>query len=269
MTIEETCFCNRLSLEVLAKFFAVPAKDFLLIYDELQSDQEFLNDINERIELGFQKYNYQAGLFRKGKLDRFDWFGGQRIFLYVIVRYFCPPIAVETGVLYGGNSAFILRALDRNQTGKLISIDYPVETLSPEEKQKRHHLVGDSEILPEGFHPGFIIPDNRKSRWDLRLGDSLSVIPSLNEKIDFFCHDSEHSFDFMSKELTLAFDLAKNDAIFMADDVDWSNGFFKFCIDRCLLPLVLPDNGKDGLRMRTGVTWLANPNNAEHAFTGK
>ena len=45
--------------------------------------------------------------------------------IYVLIRHLKPNRVLETGVYYGGNSAFALLALARNQGGKMISIDYP------------------------------------------------------------------------------------------------------------------------------------------------
>lgn len=47
-------------------------------------------------------------------------------FLYVLCRISRPGVVVETGVGPGVSSTFILRALQRNRSGSLISIDLPV-----------------------------------------------------------------------------------------------------------------------------------------------
>jgi len=52
--------------------------------------------------------------------------------------------------------------------------------------------------------------------------------------------------------------LTKN-AVILADDLDWSNGFFSFCVEKKLYPLIITDNGKSGLRARTGIVKLGHP----------
>ena len=39
----------------------------------------------------------------------------------------------------------------------------------------------------------------------------------------------------------------------LVDDIDWSNGFYNFSLKYNLYPLLLTDNGKDNLRVRTGI----------------
>ncbi len=48
-----------------------------------------------------------------------------RVAIYAIVRAMRPTSVIETGVLHGLTSAFILRALEQNRAGRLTSIDLP------------------------------------------------------------------------------------------------------------------------------------------------
>ena len=43
------------------------------------------------------------------------------------------------------------------------------------------------------------------------------------------------------------------------DDLDWSNGFYGFCVEKKIYPLIITDNGKSGLRARTGIVKLEHP----------
>ena len=51
--------------------------------------------------------------------------GGNYFLLYFLVRKFNPKTIVETGVAAGWSSLSILRALQKNRTGKLFSSDFP------------------------------------------------------------------------------------------------------------------------------------------------
>ena len=42
---------------------------------------------------------------------------------------------------------------------------------------------------------------------------------------------------------------------------------FEFAVQQRLRPLLLTDNGKDELRVRTGVAWMGNPLNRDASFT--
>ena len=71
-----------------------------------------------------------------------------------------------------------------------------------------------------------------------------------------YIHDSEHSFQFIKKEMSLIWEKLSKKATIVADDLDWSNGFFSFCVDKKIYPLIITDNGKSGLRARTGIVRL-------------
>jgi len=220
--------------------------------------------VNERIDAC--RDLYPKGLFLNENIKSIDWFGNQRIALYVLVRHLKPELCVETGVFYGGTTAFILNALKKNTKGKLISIDLPGEELE-KTKFHRHKKVGDSELIPKGLKTGFIIPKHLKKRWEFIEDDSISALKGLKETFTFFSHDSEHSREFMLKELELAKSkMPKNSTIF-ADDISWSNGFLEFCVKHKLYPLFITDNGKDNLKVRLGLVRLDHPNNYKKDIT--
>ena len=179
-----------------------------------------------------------------------------------------PEVCVETGVLYGGNTAFMLNALHKNGHGRLISIDLPASEVTQVHGYVRHSKVGENESLPVGLEAGFMIPEYLKQRWEFIEGDSLKVLPKINRPYSFFCHDSEHSRDFVLKELDLAKQGIDPRGTMLLDDIDWSNGFFEFCVVHKLYPLLLTDNGKDGLRVRTGIVRLDHPFNRKAETTG-
>jgi len=132
----------------------------------------------------------------------------------------------------------------------------------------RHERVGDSEMIPQGLKPGFIIPNYLKDRWELIEDDSLHALKEMKDDFSFFSHDSEHSRDFVLKELEYArLKMPENGTIF-ADDIWWSNGFFEFCVKYKYYPLLLTDNGKFGLRVRLGLIRLDHPDRGKKHVTG-
>ena len=265
MEIKDSHTCNLLSIELIAQYYGIEYAELECYYRELEADTFFLNALNERI--GASKKKYSKGLFSNENINSVDWFGNQRIALYILVRYLKPSLCIETGVFYGGTTAFILNALAKNKNGKLISIDLPANKLE-QRKFCRHKNVGNSEIIPDGLKTGFIIPDYLKDRWELIEDDSLKALNNVKEAFTFFSHDSEHSWDFMLKELELAKSKMPKNATIFVDDICWSNGFFGFCVQNKLYPLVLTDNGKNGLNARLGLVWLNHPNNGKKDVTG-
>lgn len=254
---------NHLSLEQLAGYLGIELKIIEGYYTELLNDNDFLDEINEQVHnaRGF----YQKGVFMREALDTVDWLAIQRIILYILVRLFRPTICLETGVFYGGNTCFILNALRRNNHGHLISIDLPANTIK---SSRRHHLVGDTEDIPPGLDVGFLVHESQKKRWQLIRGDSLVEIPKIKKKIDLYIHDSEHSFHFIRKEMSLVFKKMTKEGLIVADDLDWSNGFSSFCVEKKLYPLIITDNGKSGLRARTGIVKIGHPSSKRPDFVG-
>lgn len=255
---------NHMSLEQLANYLHVDLKIIEQYYQELLEDDAFLNEINQQIHHA-RKF-YQKGICKHEKLDSVDWMAIQRIIIYILVRMFKPKICLETGVFYGGNTCFILNALRRNEQGKLISIDLPANDIDSE---LRHHLVGDTEDIAMGLDIGFIVHENLKKRWKLIRGDSHKEIPNIDEEIDFYLHDSEHSFNFIKKEMSLVWEKLSKNAIIIADDLDWSNGFFGFCVEKKIYPLIITDNGKSGLKARTGIVKLGHSAEKEKDIVGE
>jgi hypothetical protein len=237
----------------LAKWFDAPEQVFLDFYEELSSDEEFLSQVSETLDHNKNFRENILGLFLRAPFQTVDWFGFERIALYCITRYLKPKNVVETGVFYGGNSAFILLAILKNKVGTLHSVDYPQSEMDDNALVARHAWVGDSEFYDSRINPGFIIPDYLRLNWDLTIGDSLRYLEQFGNEIDFFIHDSEHTLRHVMAELNLVWPRMAAHGVALVDDIDWSNGFYKFIVEQHLFPLLLTDNGKDDLRVRTGL----------------
>ena len=90
---------------------------------------------------------------------------------YAIVRLVKPDIVVETGVQAGISSAYILKALAKNNQGILYSIDLPDENILMRIRRESRHDM-DS---------GWVIPEELKNRWRLIIGRSRDKLPPLLE----------------------------------------------------------------------------------------
>jgi hypothetical protein len=268
MDITDTRKCNLFNLQMLASYMCVPVEVLTCYYQELLSDEEFLGAVNRRIAEIRNKWGFSKGIFAMPKIPSVDWFAFERVLIYVLIRHLKPYRVLETGVYYGGNSAFALLALTRNQVGKMISIDYPDSEIREKgTSEARHSLVGDSELYDPTLRPGFMVPPFLHERWELIEGDSLKVIPSLQDTFDFYIHDSDHSMPFLSKELVAAWEKLSDKALVLVDDIDWSNAFFAFCVKYRLYPHLMTDNGKDNLRVRTGIALRGHASNGNDLFT--
>lgn len=137
--------------------------------------------------------------------------------IYCVARIVKPLVVVETGVDYGGSSAFLLRALDRNGQGRLFSIDKPDPGLAGVDSEKGQ---------------GCLIPPWLKHNWNLTNGDSKVELPRLLSQlgsIDMFFHDSLHTYSFMSWEYSTAWHYISKGGILSTHDVLLTNAFRDFC----------------------------------------
>jgi predicted O-methyltransferase YrrM len=133
---------------------------------------------------------------------------------YAAVRALQPDIVVETGVASGVSSSYLLLAMQRNQKGKLYSVE-----------------IGDKSYLPPGMENGWIVPDGLRSRWTMHIGDSAAILPALLAglgQVDIFIHDSLHTYDQMKFEFNLARPHIRPGGLLLADDALWNDAFKEF-----------------------------------------
>jgi predicted O-methyltransferase YrrM len=142
---------------------------------------------------------------------------------------------VETGVCNGVSTAMILEALDRNGSGRLWSIDYPEYSDGSVDDFSATKL---GAVVPSGKQPGWVIPEHLRERWELIIGKSQDELPPLLDRlqtIDFFMHDSEHSYECMTFEMESAADDLRSGGLLVVDDSRWNNAFEQF-VERRRLP---------------------------------
>ena len=129
--------------------------------------------------------------------------------MYGLIRALRPERMVETGVANGLSTALILRAMDRNAIGRLTSVD----------------IKGDV---------GELVPRELRGRWSLCLvghgaqRQPLGAIVPPNETLDFFMHDSLHTYKHQLDEYRLAWPALRRGGFLLSDDVDASFAFVDF-----------------------------------------
>lgn len=161
---------------------------------------------------------YGATKYRSWE-EKISRFPGNVAIYYALVREVCPRVVVETGTATGSMTSYILAALNKNNIGRLISIDIP-----PVSGQ----LTMDIS-LSEG-DIGYWIPDSYKDRWRYLVGDAKLLLPRVlvDEQVDFFVHDSLHTRSHMMFEYSVARALMSAGSIIASDDVLWNNSFDDF-----------------------------------------
>lgn len=230
-------------------------------YYLLGKSSEFLragnlfNYVNEVAESGlideYESYVKDLEGWQTKKFKSVFQFGFFRILLYSIVREFKPSLVIETGVLHGMTSGFILQGLSVNKSGKLTSIDLPSVFGAPPANQD-----GYISNLPQGKNPGWLVSDRLRGLWDLQIGESSVLLQKLNAKnsVNLFIHDSSHTYENMWFELNYAWESLVPGGIIVCDNVEANTSFFDFCRKISTLPLVIPIPGVDAtLSTRCGV----------------
>ncbi|HYB91455.1 MAG TPA: class I SAM-dependent methyltransferase [Candidatus Binataceae bacterium] len=156
--------------------------------------------------------------------------------LYALVRIFKPARIVETGGTPGKSSAFILRALDRNGTGHLWTVDLP-----PPETSRDFIPPGDAHsMMPAGYTSGWAIPQRLRERHTVVSGDAREKLVALLEslgQIDVFIHDSDHSYQHMMWEFEAAHRYVRSGGFMWSDDILGHSAWPDFCrthgLERC------------------------------------
>ena len=175
-----------------------------------------------------------------------------RIGLYALTRALAPRRFVETGVLHGLTSAFILEALERNGgEGRLISVDLPSYAESGPANRD-----GYGATLPPGRQPGWAVPEALRGRWDLHLGSSLALLPELlsDAEIDVFLHDSDHTFATMDAEIRLAWAALRPGGVLFVDNATDSTALDDFAAEVGRVAQYLPTPDQTFMEeMRCGV----------------
>ena len=163
--------------------------------------------------------------------------------LYAIVRALGPDQVIETGTASGVSTTFLLAALDRNQSGNLISIDLPFEEQAG---GVRPFVAGSSadrdlSLVPPGREPGWIVPPELRTRWDLRLGDAKELLPGALEEcpgIGLFLHDSLHTREHMLFEFEEAWPHLRTGGVLVSDDAFMGHDALTTFADRVREPIL-------------------------------
>ena len=271
MNLRESKNCNIYNLQKCETYLSLKKNSLIKYVFEIEKDKKFLNQISKQIIYVNKKFSYKKGIFRKKKISSIHEFSFLRILIYCLIRHFKPSNILETGVYYGGNTVFILKALSKNKKGKLTAIDLPDKQIKKKFKRNlnkyRHPSVLDSEDYNDKLTPGFIIPEKYKSKLNIILGEATSEVKKLKNKFDFYLHDSDHSYKYLLGEINAAEKKLKKSALMIIDDIDWSNAFYKQVCNKKYYPIIFSDNGKDNLRSRIGLIYKNHPNNNKNSYT--
>lgn len=176
------------------------------VHEEIVSDGEFEENIERMLSKTVERPDQLHSNWRE--------------LLYVLIRIHAPGVVVETGIFDGLSSAYLLRAIERNGGGRLLSIDIDDSTRMPSDLE-------NSEI-------GWAVPDHLRSRWDVRLNGSREALPTIakSEEIDVFLHDSVSTGELMSFEFDTVIKAMEPGNLILSDNVRASDTFMKLAESR-------------------------------------
>lgn len=204
--------------KVLNAITGIPESRFFELKKELDSDANFIEGLRKESRK-FLNIDFN--------LDQ------DHYFLYALVRTIKPSVIVETGVFHGFYTAAFLKGIhdnyrDGSADGKVISIDLPAYESIAESTHTSPYITH----LPTGCEPGWVIPEYLKdNRWQLHLGDSRELLPSVLNKeknISLFFHDSLHTYSHMMYEFETTYPTLNQGDYMMTHDVHWNRSFPDF-----------------------------------------
>lgn len=207
-------------------------KEELIEYKQEVYDSGLLDELREKAKDFGQ--TVKGKTYRGYDYELADIGIEEGIYVYSVIRKIKPEKAVETGVCNGFSTAFILLALDKNETGQLYSIDFP-EVAEFDYEPGTFWEGKRGAVIPKDKEAGWAIPKHLKTRWNLTIGRSQEKLPELLAKlgaIDFFIHDSEHSYECQWFECNESYPFLREGGILMVDDMGWNNSFNNFAEEK-------------------------------------
>ncbi len=154
--------------------------------------------------------NHVAQTVGKSPLGRFadrKALFGRRLGWYVAARVLKPKTVVETGVDKGLGSVLLCAALLRNR-----------------DEGFEGHYYG-TDINPNA---GYLLDGVYKEVGTILYGDSIESLRKLNEPIDLFINDSDHSSEYEYREYVTIQDRLHEKSIVLSDNADMCTALFRF-----------------------------------------
>ena len=138
---------------------------------------------------------------------------------YALMREWRPQVVVETGTAAGSYTSFVLAALKRNGSGRLISIDIP-----PVAGVLQMNMTVETDAV------GYFLPQEYRDVWTYVEGDAKRHLPRVlaEESVDVFIHDSLHTRTHMLFEYAVARAMMDEGKLIVSDDIMWNNAFNDF-----------------------------------------
>jgi hypothetical protein len=166
------------------------------LFDELENDTELRRHLSDRTKGG-------PGRLYSDSDIRYT----RRTAWYALTRILRPRVVIETGVDKGLGSAVLCAALLRNR----------------EEGYKGTYYGTD--INPEA---GFLLGGRYNEVGTILYGDSIESLNKINDPIDLFVNDSDHSAEYEAREYIAVKDKLAPDAVILGDNAHCNDKLLEF-----------------------------------------
>ena len=165
---------------------------------------EILNDreLKDHIALETSLSNHSLKADKDAKFAR-------RLGWYMFVRATKPKVVVETGIDKGLGSCVLTSALKRN------------------EKEGFNGKYYGTDINPNA---GYLLSGPYKEFGEILYGDSIKSLLSLDETVDLFINDSDHSADYEAEEYRVIESKLSEKALILGDNSHSNNKLMEYSI---------------------------------------
>ena len=171
-------------IQLISNITDVPSPQVEIYLDEIKGNVSLRNRIEKSLIASGYPQNIQV---------RF----GRRIGWYVLIRILKPKIIVETGIDHGIGLSVICEALQRNRMEGNVGQYFGTDINPLAGKLTSPEYQDFSTIL---------------------YGDSIKSLETLDETIDFFINDSDHSENYEMKEYEVVSEKLSKNAIILGDN---------------------------------------------------
>jgi predicted O-methyltransferase YrrM len=162
----------------------------------LETVKGYITELNENRDLKNHIVKTAQRSSELSELDADPWYS-RRLGWYAIVRARKPRVIVETGVDKGLGSCVLSAALEQNARE-----GYPGRYFG-------------TDINPNA---GVLFSGDYQKHGKILYGDSLQSLSSLNETIDVFINDSDHSSEYEGREYEMVNSKLAPNAVILADN---------------------------------------------------
>lgn len=164
--------------------------------------REYMRELEEDRELRRHVESAVVASDRRGLADREVRFG-RRAGWYALVRALRPDHVLETGTDKGLGTCVLAAAVLRNGSGYVTTIDTNPDS-------------------------GYLITGRYGDATNRVIGDSVNAIGAINEPVDFFLHDSLHTFEHESAELQAVAPRLSKRAVVLSDNAHATDALLRW-----------------------------------------